>query len=87
MFLTLVCLAIAALVAFALYSANRSAGGPVVSESDLGGINAYDSYYGKDRFSYPGGAPCEVCAPKGCIGVGNCRCACHYGKKSADASA
>ncbi|MFZ5468546.1 MAG: hypothetical protein ACOZIN_03825 [Myxococcota bacterium] len=77
MFIALACLAIVALIALALYSTTKAGGGGTVTETDVGGINAFESYYGKDKHTYPKGAPCEVCAPKGCMGNGLCRCKCH----------
>lgn len=69
-------LAVCALIGVALYSSTRG-GGNAVSESDLGGINSFDSYYGKDKHKYKAGPPCEKCVRTGCIGAGNCRCLCH----------
>ncbi len=69
------------LVGVALYSSTRG-GGSNVSQADLGGINAYDSYYGKDRFKYGSGPPCEDCERVGCIGAGQCSHSCHRQKKA-----
>jgi hypothetical protein len=67
---------IVGLIAIALYSASRGSG-QKVTESDVGGINAFDAYYGKDAHRYGGVKPCEACVTKGCIGAGQCRCQCH----------
>lgn len=76
----LVGLALCGLIGFALFSSTRG-GGDAVSEADLGGINSYEAYYGKNRFSYGEGLPCERCVREGCIGAGQCRCTCHKRKK------
>ena len=62
------------LVAFALWRIPRGDERKVVGEG-----NNFDSYYGKSRFN-PNPAlsgPCDKCVDKGCIGAGECRCACH----------
>lgn len=65
-------LIIGGLVAFALYSANRGEDVAVV-----GAGNAFDAYYGKDRWDPGQSPPCEDCAVVGCIGAGECHCYCH----------
>jgi hypothetical protein len=65
-------IAITGLVAFALYSSNR---GEDVAVAGTG--NAYDAYYGKDRWDPGQSPPCEDCARLGCIGAGECHCYCH----------
>jgi hypothetical protein len=63
-----------ALVIFALWRIGRGDEYRVA-----GGGNSYDAYYGKSRFN-PNPkltGPCEKCVAKGCIGAGECRCACH----------
>jgi hypothetical protein len=75
-------LVICVLIGIALYSSVRGPGA-TVTERDLGGINTYEAYYGKNRWQYGGGAPCDKCERTGCIGAGECRCTCHprKGKK------
>lgn len=80
--LIFVLLAVFALVAFALYSTTRGEGGNMVTEADLGGSNSYEAYYGKNRFSYAAGQPCDECLRFGCIGNGQCRCLCHQKAKA-----
>ncbi|MBI3184519.1 MAG: hypothetical protein HYZ28_20480 [Myxococcales bacterium] len=63
-------------VALALYSVVRGSDSKV-TESDIGGVNAFDSYYGKNAHRYGGETPCEECGKEGCIGLGLCRCRCH----------
>ena len=80
----LIVLGVMVLIGLALFSVNKfRTGGNLVTENDLGGINSYDAYYGKDAHTYGSKKPCEVCEPKGCIGAGNCRCACHKAEREA----
>jgi hypothetical protein len=64
------------LVAFALWSANRGEGDAV-----SGSGNAFDAYYGKDRFDPGKSPPCQQCQTTGCIGAGACFCRCHRAAK------
>lgn len=64
-------------VAVALWSAARHGRDAPVDEQAIGGINAYDAYYGKNRWDWGASPPCEVCGREGCVGSGNCRCKCH----------
>lgn len=75
----LVVLGMALLIGWALWTVNRERA-KSVSERDVGGINAFEAYYGKRAFRYAGTAPCDACAPKGCVGAGECRCRCHAAK-------
>jgi hypothetical protein len=60
------------LVAFALWWGQRGEGSTV-----LGQGNNFESYYGKDRWQPGVSPPCSECVNLGCIGAGECRCACH----------
>ena len=42
-----------------------------------GSGNAFDAYYGKDRWDPGQSLPCDECVSLGCIGAGECRCYCH----------
>ena len=72
MLITLGLVVIGGLVAFALYSSTRGEDGIVV-----GSGNAFDAYYGKDRWDPGQSLPCDECVALGCIGAGECRCYCH----------
>jgi hypothetical protein len=72
MLITLALLVIGGLIAFALYSATRGEENVVV-----GSGNAFDAYYGKDRWDPGQSLPCDECVSLGCIGAGECRCYCH----------
>ncbi len=72
MMIVLVTVGIAALVAFALWYIQRGESAPVAGDG-----NAFNAYYGKNRFSPGRSPPCEVCGRRGCIGAGTCRCPCH----------
>jgi hypothetical protein len=72
MLITLALLVIGGLIAFALYSSTRG------EESIVAGSgNAFDAYYGKDRWDPGQSPPCDECVGLGCIGAGECRCYCH----------
>lgn len=65
-------LVITGLVAVALYSSTRGEEAAVA-----GAGNAFDAYYGKDRWDPGQSPPCDECVGQGCIGAGECRCYCH----------
>jgi hypothetical protein len=66
------------LVALGLWYAQRGENTAVVGEG-----NAFDAYYGKNRFSPGRSPPCPSCERRGCIGAGECRCSCHREQKPA----
>jgi hypothetical protein len=72
MLMTLALLVIGGLIAFALYSS-------ITGEDTIvaGSGNAFDAYYGKDRWDPGQSLPCDECVSLGCIGAGECRCYCH----------
>jgi hypothetical protein len=72
MLMTLGLLVIAALVGVALYSSQWGEDAAVA-----GAGNAFDAYYGKDRWDPGQSLPCDNCVTYGCIGAGECRCDCH----------
>jgi len=77
MWIVLACLVTAALVGVALWTSQRGGGASVPGEG-----NAFNAYYGKNRFSPGQSPPCAKCAWKGCIGAGECRCGCHRATKT-----
>lgn len=72
MLITLGLLVTCALVVFALYSSIRGEDSAVVGTG-----NAFEAYYGKDRWDPGQSPPCDQCVGLGCIGAGECRCDCH----------
>ena len=72
MLITFAILVICGLVAYALYSSVRGEDSIVA-----GSGNAFDAYYGKDRWDPGQSPPCDECVGLGCIGAGECRCDCH----------
>src|SRR5260370_14913750 len=77
MWIVLACLGAAALVSLALWAIQRGEGASVV-----GSGNAFNAYYGKNRFSPGQTPPCSKCAWKCCIGAGECLCKCHRAAKT-----
>jgi hypothetical protein len=74
--IVLATLGIAALVVFALWYSQRGESAPVVGDG-----NAFNAYYGKNRFTPGQSPPCKLCSRRGCIGAGACRCTCHRENK------
>jgi len=72
MLITFAILVICGLVGYALYSSVRGEDSIVA-----GSGNAFDAYYGKDRWDPGQSPPCDECVGLGCIGAGECRCQCH----------
>ena len=62
-----------AAIAFALWWIARGD----APASAPGDGNAFEAYYGKSRWQFQPTPPCEKCERRGCIGAGECRCACH----------
>jgi len=78
MWIVISTLAMTALVAFALWYSQRGEGSRTVPGSG----NAFNAYYGKNRFSRGESPPCPACVARGCIGAGECRCTCHQAAKT-----
>lgn len=77
MFTVLFTLAVVALIAFGFWWSQRG------QESTVRGSgNHFAAYYGKGRPKSGQSPPCDACIPYGCIGAGECRCACHRASSS-----
>jgi hypothetical protein len=78
MLIALLSFTLLTLVAFGLWYAQRGEGSTVAGDG-----NAFNAYYGKNRFSSGRSPPCTSCIRRGCIGAGECRCVCHREQKTA----
>jgi hypothetical protein len=68
----LVAIGVVGAIVYGLWHAQRGQGSTVVGQG-----NAFEAYYGKDRYDPGKSPPCDDCVRYGCIGAGECRCQCH----------